>query len=470
MSTDAKIAWGALAALTVLRLILAADLPLAPDEAYYWLWSQHLQAGYFDHPPMVAFWIRAGTALVGNTTLGIRLAGPISAAIGSLALWSAAESLFPGRQAGLLAAALLNATVMVGVGAIVMTPDTPLFFAWTCGLAAAARLIATQNPRWWLAIGAAGGCALLSKYTGLLFVAGIGAWVITSAPGRASLRTIWPWAGLLLAALMFTPNIFWNATHEWASYIKQGSRVTNFDADRAAQYLAELVVGQIGLASPVIFGLAAWGTWRLRLQTQAGLLLFWLSVLPMAIFVEHIISGRVQSNWPAIIYPAVCIAAAGLPVGILKTWTKPALAVGFGLTLLVYAQALAAPVPIPARADPTALQLAGWAGVATQIAGATPSFVTSDEYGPAAELAFLLPPNINVAAFGGSFDRRWDFLGLPQATALAGTTGIMVTRRQDTPCADLLGTVTRQRGGQIIATYKLCRFAALRDGVILPRP
>jgi 4-amino-4-deoxy-L-arabinose transferase-like glycosyltransferase len=470
VTSDIKIALGALAALTVLRLILAADLPLAPDEAYYWLWSQHLQAGYFDHPPMVAFWIRAGTFLVGNSTLGIRLAGPFSAAIGSLALWSAAEDLFPGRQAGLLAAALLNATVMVGVGSIVMTPDTPLFFAWTCGLAAAARLIATQNPRWWLAIGTAAGCALLSKYTGLLFVAGIGAWAITSAPGRASLRTVWPWAGLLLALLIFAPNIFWNATHGWASYLKQGSRVTNFDAGRAAQYFGELVAGQIGLASPFIFGLALWGTVRLRLQTQAGLLLFWLSVLPMAIFVEHIISGRVQSNWPCTAYPAVCIAAAGLPVAVLKIWAKPALAVGFGLTVLVYAQALAAPVPIPARADPTALQLAGWPDLATQIAAAHPSFVTSDEYGPAAELAFLLPPNITVAGFGGSFDRRWDFLSLPPATALTGETGILVTRRRDTPCPNLLGTVTRQRGGQIIATYKLCRFAALDDGVILPRP
>ena len=51
----------ALAVLTLLRLALAARLPLAPDEAYYFLWSRHLQAGYFDHPPMVALWIRAGT-------------------------------------------------------------------------------------------------------------------------------------------------------------------------------------------------------------------------------------------------------------------------------------------------------------------------------------------------------------------------------------------------------------------------
>ena len=52
---------GALVALTVLRLILAATMPLAPDEAYYFLWSQHLQAGYLDDPLDGGVFIRAGT-------------------------------------------------------------------------------------------------------------------------------------------------------------------------------------------------------------------------------------------------------------------------------------------------------------------------------------------------------------------------------------------------------------------------
>jgi 4-amino-4-deoxy-L-arabinose transferase-like glycosyltransferase len=152
----------ALAALTLLRLILAAKLPLAPDEAYYALWAQNLQPGYFDHPPMVALFIRLGTAIAGHNPLGIRLLGPLAAALGAVLLWRAAEDFFPHRQAGFFAAALLNATLVVGVGSIVMTPDTPLLFFWTAGIAALGRLIATDNQRWWLAIGAAAGAALLS--------------------------------------------------------------------------------------------------------------------------------------------------------------------------------------------------------------------------------------------------------------------------------------------------------------------
>ena len=83
----------ALVALTGLRLVLAAILPLSPDEAYYWVWSRNLQPGYLDHPPMVAIFIWLGTALLGDSALGVRLLGPVSLFIGSLMLARTAEGL-----------------------------------------------------------------------------------------------------------------------------------------------------------------------------------------------------------------------------------------------------------------------------------------------------------------------------------------------------------------------------------------
>jgi hypothetical protein len=65
------IALWALLAVTALRLLVAALVPLAPDEAYYWVWSRALQPGYLDHPPMVALFIRAGTLLAGEGAFGI---------------------------------------------------------------------------------------------------------------------------------------------------------------------------------------------------------------------------------------------------------------------------------------------------------------------------------------------------------------------------------------------------------------
>ena len=84
-------AWAAaLALLTGVRLAVAGFAPLSPDEAYYWVWSRALAPGYLDHPPMVALWIGLGTLLAGDTPLGVRLLGPLSAALGSVLLARAA--------------------------------------------------------------------------------------------------------------------------------------------------------------------------------------------------------------------------------------------------------------------------------------------------------------------------------------------------------------------------------------------
>jgi len=457
----------ALAGLTLLRLLLAATIPLSPDETYYWLWSVHPQPGYYDHPPMVAYWIRAGTALFGNTPLGVRLLGPLAAALGSVLLWDAGEHFLPNRQAGLVAAALFNATLILGVGAIIMTPDTPLVFFWTAALAALGRLQAGRDARWWLAAGAAAGAALLSKYTGLILAAGIFLWLVSRRQGRGELLKPWPWAGAALAAAIFAPDFYWNATHGWVSFVKQGSRVDGFDLARAAGFLAELLGGQAALVTPLAGCLAIAGLWRLRHDTSpSAKLLLWLTILPAAIFLEHTLTGRVQANWPAIALPAAFLAAGSLPEPLVKRWLRPALGLGFGLTILAYAQAIAAPFPIPAAQDPVALQLTGWQGWADETAAQKPAFLTSDEYALAAELAFHTPPGTIVAGF----DTRWHYFNLQPAGIPTGQYGILVTRRTDTPCPVQLGTVTRSRGGAIIAQYKLCRFAAIRGMVLLPHP
>jgi hypothetical protein len=152
-------------------------------------------------------------------------------------------------------------------------------------------------------------------------------------------------------------------------------------------------------------------------------------------------------------------------MAILRLWLRPALALGFFLTALAYAQALAAPFPFPARADPTALQFSGWPALAAAAAASAPAFLTSDDYATAATLAFDAPSNIPVAAFWP----RWSSFAWPQAVA-PGAIGLLVTRRTDTACPVQLGTFTRRRGNDPVATYKLCRFVAPNAGVLLPRP
>ena len=75
-SNDARLARNTaltVLALVALRLVAAAWTPLTFDEAYYWMWSKNLAGGYYDHPPAVAYVIRAGTMIAGDTELGVRL-------------------------------------------------------------------------------------------------------------------------------------------------------------------------------------------------------------------------------------------------------------------------------------------------------------------------------------------------------------------------------------------------------------
>ncbi len=471
----------ALALLTLLRLAVAGALPLSADEAYYWVWSRALAPGYLDHPPMVALWIAAGTALLGDGALGVRLLAPLAAAAGSLLLASAARDLLPGRHAGVTAAVLLNATLVLGVGSVTMTPDTPLLLFWTATLAALARLHATADGRWWLAAGAAAGLALDSKYTAALLAPAILGWVLAVPALRPWLARWQPWAAAALAAALFAPVLAWNATHGWASFLRQGGRAADWRPARAAQFLGELIGGQVGLATPLLAVLFAAGlalalrrAWR---RDPAWGLLAWFALLPALVFVQHALGDRVQANWPGVCYPAAAIAAAGLSAR-WRGWRVPAVGLGGALVALIWVQGIAAPLPLPRAADPTLIRLGGWDGLAAQVAEAAArdgaAFVAVDGYGLAAMLARTLPGRIPVLGA----DPRWHLFALrPAAPGLQGRPGLLVRSERLAGPPDLrawagvtpAGEVVRARG-VTAERYRLYHvlLAAAPGAVLLP--
>jgi 4-amino-4-deoxy-L-arabinose transferase-like glycosyltransferase len=474
-----KLVAAALGAVTVIRLVVAATAPLAPDETYYWVWSHALAFGYLDHPPMVALWIRAGTALLGQTAIGVRLLLPLAAALASWMLYDAALLLFPWTRAEVAAVMLLNASLLMGVGSVIITPDSPLLFFWTATLWAVARVAVGGRAVWWLVAGAFGGLALDSKYSALLLWIGVGLWVLLVPSVRPWLRRWQPWAACAIGFMLFAPVLAWNAAHGWAGFAKQGGRVEDWRPSRAAGFLAELVGGQVGLVTPLVWGLCMAGlvvaVRRAWLQRDpAWSLLVALSLPGVVVFVQHAFGDRVQGNWPAIIYPALVIAAGGLAVP--RWWWIGASGLGFAITALAYVQAVGGWLPVPPRFDPVAIRLVGWGGLAREVAAAQADagavYVAADGYSVASELAWWLPAGTLIVGT----DERWMLTTLPVAD-VAGEAGVLVrdARRGDAPDPAIwtdvrrVGVVVRPGAeGPAFAVYWVSALRGSRGEVELP--
>src|ERR1700738_3978691 len=210
----------AVVAVLGLRLVGAAWTPLTFDEAYYWMWSKHLAFGYYDHPPGVAILIRLGTMIAGDTGLGVRLVSILLALPMSFALYRTAAILFGGQRVAATATILLNVTLMAAVGTLIVTPDSPLLVASSFVLYFLAKVLETGRGAWWLAVGAAIGCALVSKYTALFFGVAILIWLVAVPKLRRWLISPWPYLGGLVSLVIFSPVLLWNADHHWVSFIK----------------------------------------------------------------------------------------------------------------------------------------------------------------------------------------------------------------------------------------------------------
>ncbi len=382
---------------TALRLVAAAVIPLTEDEAYYRLWAQHLQMGYLDHPPMIAWWIRAGELLFGDTSLGVRFVAALSGGLTTWLIGDLALRLGALPRTALRAAVWYNATLTVCLGGMLSIPDAPASLFWTITLWALARVRAEQRGVWWLAAGFAAGLAVLSKYSGLFLAPGVLLWLLLVPGGAAELRKPGPWAAAVIAACVFAPNVVWNAQHQWITFAKQFGRVAAHSLSLA--HLGELIGTQILVFTPLMAVYAILGVrqgWRERAQAGAVQLVLPVAAsAPFAVYLLiHSLHDRVQGHWPAPLFGAlaICAAAAAERFGEarrarLVRWLAPAL--GFAAGAAAFAlMALPAPTFL-GSADPT-LPLRGWpqfAGDIEQLRARTGSaWVGTQSYGVYAQL------------------------------------------------------------------------------------
>jgi 4-amino-4-deoxy-L-arabinose transferase-like glycosyltransferase len=475
ISADVKLARGTavtVAALVVLRLIAAAITPLTFDETYYWTWAKHLAGGYYDHPPMVAVVIRLGTLIGGDTEFGVRLFSILLALPMSWAVYRAARILFDDTRIAAAATIFLNATLMASVGTTIVTPDAPLMVAASFVLYCLAKVWQTGRGVWWLAVGAAVGAGLLSKYTALFFGAQILLWLLLVKDQRRWLASPWPYLGGIVAFAIFSPVILWNADHQWVSFIKQLGRARV--EGMTLRYLGEMIPTQFAFATPSVFILGVFGLYalaRARATHAAGAALISISVWMIFLyFVWHSLHARVEANWLGPIYPAFAIAAAYAAWGTVwnpreqrtMIWSRRlALPVGVALFVVLIVQTNTG-LFTGFRRDATVRSVGvGWPALAGEIEALRvaqgANCVMAADYGTTSSLMFYLPKGTCVVQFQQRY--RWTFMDEPDAALLKGNAlligpaGASFSYRARYERVEKLAELTRKRSGVAIETY-----------------
>jgi 4-amino-4-deoxy-L-arabinose transferase-like glycosyltransferase len=395
-------AWLVLAVAIAVRFAAAALVPLAPDETYYWEWSRRLAAGYLDHPPAIALFVRAGTLVLWATPLGVRIGSVLAGALASVVLVRASGAL-GGDRAMLRAAAIIACMPLAQIGLALATPDAPLLLFWALALAAlipALRSESTSRERMlaWALLGLALGCALSSKYTALLLASGLAVAVIARRSQLPPLARPGACAALAIALLVFAPNVIWNAQHGWVSFGFQITHGLAAHRGTALQHELRLLGAQVGLVTPLllaILGAAVYDALRVRNDTLRIAFAI-VATATWLFFVATALRAAVEPNWQAPAYLSAIVLAASSRAQRSRTFFRAALVLAALTTLVIYAHAIAPFVPVNPTLDPTEAGF-GWSTLAVHVDSAradaprdVTTWIAGERYQEASELAFHL--------------------------------------------------------------------------------
>ncbi len=428
--------WKVILGFTFFRLLLSAYLPLTPQEAYYWSWSRDLALSYFDHPPLATYSIWLTTAIFGQTIFGVKLAAVLWF-LGLNILWAKlTQEMFDNTDQTFWTLLALNSAIAFELYGFVITPDTPLIFAWTATIYALWKLIDTDNPQWWYLAGLFMGVAWLGKYSGIMLVPSVLMFVILSKHHRKWLATPYPYLGVMIAIIVFSPVLIWNAQHDWVSFAFQGSRRTAGMSTWRLKFVGELFGSQFFILGPYLFILVFASMARYGRRLFAGLddkllLLVSSGLITSLFFISVSFRSLVKMNWLVPAYWSFIV------LGVHTLFQNPdrtgRMKIGIYSSMAFLALGIAV-VSIPDVPLGEGNTWSGWQTAASEVvavedslirAGEEP-FIFSTNYKASSLLKFYIPDQPRTYAQDIIGRRALQFDIWPKERDLKGKTGILV--------------------------------------------
>lgn len=470
-----------IAAMTLLRIVYASAIELRTDEAYYWTWSKESALSFLDHPPMIAWLIRFGTAIFGDTALGVRFGGIVAMLVTQLLLADIVRRLTQDARAIMFAVLMPEAALYYGLLMAKVAPDVAMIPFAVAMMWSLVRLTQSGDGRWWLAAGLFAGLSMLSKFTAIMFAPAVAAFLLVPDWRWRWLRSPYPWLAVLIAVAVFSPVLIWNAQHDWASFRFQGVRATaNYGI--SLRTIGDYIGLQFGLVGfvmlPVVLSALAMTAWRgYRAREPVGILLSTAVLVPFLYFLVKSMTLRVGDTWPMFMWP-VGFAAAAVNLVMLSRerwsprlirlsvlWLNTAVVSGIAFVVIVFLYYVAAPWNLLGRIDPIGAE-AGYEQVATRAQAALDetgaAWIATTDYRTYAMMRWLFRGRVPVIEINER--GRFQDFGDPGMDRIKGHAGIYVGREPDNraPLWDSipaqrqpLGEVERRWRGVLTDTYVL---------------
>jgi hypothetical protein len=257
--------------------------------------ARHLDWGFVPYPPLTPFVERIGLSIFGLSMVGLRMFSVIAQACAMVVTGLMARELGGGRLAQVAAAAAVALSALPLFEGTEFQYSTYDYLWWVLIAYFVIRLLKTENPRWWLAIGATIGVGFLTKYTMGFYLCGIlGGVLLTRA--RRYLGSAWFWGGMALGLAICLPNLLWQARHGFVSlHFLQHIHARDVRQGRADGFLSQQFwICTNPLAAPLwIVGLLGY------LRDRRYQVLAWMYLIPLALFLV----GKGRGYYLAGAYP-----------------------------------------------------------------------------------------------------------------------------------------------------------------------
>ncbi len=231
----------------IINVIQGSFTELLPDEAYYWIYSQHIDWGFFDHPPLVALWIYISDFLFAGE-LGVRFVSAVSFSLLTYIVWITIDH--PKKKEFLwLFLLLFFSTALLNVYGFITTPDAPLMLFSGLFLFAYKQYLTKKSTFSYLLLSFSIAAMLYSKYQGILIVF----FVLLS--NWKLIKDYKLWLVALGALLLYIPHLHWQWMNDFPSFrYHLQERVSNraYKFEHTLMHFVN-IIAIVGLTFPILY-------------------------------------------------------------------------------------------------------------------------------------------------------------------------------------------------------------------------